>query len=80
MRMVYRLGSEGITGSHGIIVDYSSNICERATCTRMIPVHKRDDETTSESNLESRDERAKVVHGDEPGIVEGPNTLPFLHS
>ena len=63
MCMVYQLGSEGITGSHGIIVDYSSNICERATCTQMIPVHKGDNEMTSENNLESRDERAKVVHG-----------------
>ena len=29
----------------------------------MIPVHKGDDETTSENNLESHDERAKVVYG-----------------
>ena len=63
MCMVYQLGSEGITGSHGIIVDYSSNIYERATCTQMIPVHKGDNEMTSENNLESRDERVKVVHG-----------------
>ena len=54
--MVYLLGSEGITGRHQIIVDYSSNVCERVTCTQMIPLHKEDNEMTSENNLESCDE------------------------